>query len=153
MELQLNLIINSSAAQILLVQSYTEIPELSFIIKSCRLKPYSYFFKEQSNKIILYSWWFDECGRISLHILSSSFIHWSFNGPMMFRSLMQWSIMFCSLMYIVLFINSESIVEILLIFRNLCVADSHAYSVPAIWLTGLASKMLCHCVKFATVRN
>ena len=47
---------------ILLAQSYTEIPELSFIIKSCRLKPYSYFFENKTNKITLMRWWFDEFG-------------------------------------------------------------------------------------------
>ena len=47
---------------ILLAQSYTEIPELAFIIKSCRLKPHSYFFEEKTNKITLFSWWFDEFG-------------------------------------------------------------------------------------------
>jgi hypothetical protein len=47
---------------ILLVQSYTDVPELAFIIKSCRLKPYSYFFEGKTNKITLHSWWFDEFG-------------------------------------------------------------------------------------------
>lgn len=47
---------------ILLVQSYTEISELFFIIKACRLKPYPYVFEEKSYKLILYRQWFDEFG-------------------------------------------------------------------------------------------
>jgi len=46
----------------LLAQSYTEINELFFIIKSCRLKPYSYVFEDRSPKLILHRWWFDEFG-------------------------------------------------------------------------------------------
>lgn len=45
-----------------LVESYTDIPKLAFIFKTCRLKPYSYFFEKRDNKIILYKWWFDEFG-------------------------------------------------------------------------------------------
>ncbi len=48
--------------QIKLAQSYTEIPELAFIIEACRLKPYDYLFDEKSDKITLYRWWFDEFG-------------------------------------------------------------------------------------------
>lgn len=47
---------------LLLIESYTEIPNLSFIFKACRLKPYSYFFEKRNNKITLYTWWFDEYG-------------------------------------------------------------------------------------------
>jgi hypothetical protein len=47
---------------ILLVQAYTEIPELFFIVKACRLKPHDYIFGNKSNKVILYRWWFDEFG-------------------------------------------------------------------------------------------
>lgn len=45
---------------ILLVQSYTEISDLVFIIKSCRLKPYDFVFKNKTEKLILYKEWFDE---------------------------------------------------------------------------------------------
>lgn len=45
---------------LLLVQSYTEIPNLAFIFKSCRLKPYSYCFEKRNNKTVLYVDWFDE---------------------------------------------------------------------------------------------
>lgn len=45
---------------ILLVQSYTEISDLVFIIKSCRLKPYDFIFKDKTEKLILYKHWFDE---------------------------------------------------------------------------------------------
>ena len=47
---------------ILLVQSYTEISNLFFVIKSCRLKPYQYVFENKQSKLILYKWWFDEFG-------------------------------------------------------------------------------------------
>ena len=47
---------------IILAQSYTEIPELSFIIQSCRLKPYSYVFEKKHHRTVLYRWWFDEYG-------------------------------------------------------------------------------------------
>lgn len=48
--------------RIRLAQSYTEIPELAFIIEACRLKPYDYIFEDRNNKITLYRWWFDEFG-------------------------------------------------------------------------------------------
>ena len=48
--------------QIKLAQSYTEIPELAFIIEACRLKPYDYLFKERDNKLVLHKWWLDEFG-------------------------------------------------------------------------------------------
>lgn len=63
----LDLIHNSLHRQILLAQSYTEVPELAFIIKACRLKPYDYVLKEKTSKLVLYKWWFDEFGN-SLHI-------------------------------------------------------------------------------------
>jgi len=43
-----------------LIESYTEIPKLAFLFRACRLKPHSYFFEKKDNKIILYTWWFDE---------------------------------------------------------------------------------------------
>lgn len=46
---------------LLLAQAYSEIPELLFIIKGCRLKPYEYVF-EGNKKLVLYRWWFDEFG-------------------------------------------------------------------------------------------
>lgn len=48
--------------QIRLAGSYTEIPELEFVIKSCRLKPHDYIFKERDTSLILHKWWFDEFG-------------------------------------------------------------------------------------------
>ena len=42
------------------MKSYTEIRNLSFIIKSCRLKPTKYYFGDKQNKTILYKEWFDE---------------------------------------------------------------------------------------------
>lgn len=47
---------------ILLAQSYTEISELMFIIKSCRLKPYSFVFDKRDTKLVLHRWWIDEFG-------------------------------------------------------------------------------------------
>lgn len=43
-----------------LVSSYTELPELSWIIKSCRLKPYTLLTKEALDTIRLHNWWVDE---------------------------------------------------------------------------------------------
>jgi len=43
-----------------LVQGYTEIPYMAFIMKACRLKPYSYVFEKRSNNIVLERKWFDE---------------------------------------------------------------------------------------------
>lgn len=45
---------------IVLAQSYTELPELAFIIKSCRLKPYDFLFGIKSNKVVLHRQWVDE---------------------------------------------------------------------------------------------
>jgi hypothetical protein len=45
-----------------LATSFTEVPELDFIIRACRLKPYDYIFDERTEKIVLYKWWFDEFG-------------------------------------------------------------------------------------------
>jgi hypothetical protein len=54
----------------LLAQSYSEVQELFFIIKTCRLKPYDYVMGERSEKLLLYKWWLDEFSN-SLHILKS----------------------------------------------------------------------------------
>jgi hypothetical protein len=54
---------------ILLAESYTEIPELSFIIKSCRLKPYEVL-TEKNNQLILHKLWVDEFGN-SLNIVKN----------------------------------------------------------------------------------
>jgi hypothetical protein len=45
-----------------LVEAYSEVKDLEFIIKACRLKPIDYAVKEQSNKIDLIREWFDEFG-------------------------------------------------------------------------------------------
>lgn len=44
-----------------LASSYTEIRELEFIIKTCRLKPYN-IIENKDNKLVLHRWWFDEFG-------------------------------------------------------------------------------------------
>ena len=51
---------NNSIVQ--LTESYTEIDGLAFILKACRLKPYSYVFGEKSSTLQLHRWWFDEFG-------------------------------------------------------------------------------------------
>jgi hypothetical protein len=61
-----------------LASSYTDVPELEFIIKACRLKPHDYMFEEKSNKISLYKWWFDEFGN-SLDIIKSKRIRIVYN--------------------------------------------------------------------------
>lgn len=64
--------------QIRLAVSYTELPELEFIIKSCRLKPYNYIFEERDNNIVLHKWWFDEFGN-SLSIVKNKRIQITYN--------------------------------------------------------------------------
>jgi hypothetical protein len=55
---------------ILLISSFTEIKELYFIIKSCRLKPYDIFYKNHKYNLQLYKHWFDEFGN-SLNIIKN----------------------------------------------------------------------------------
>ena len=45
-----------------LVEAYTEIKNLNFIIKTCRLKPYDYIFGKRSKIVKLHKLWFDEFG-------------------------------------------------------------------------------------------
>ncbi len=45
-----------------LVTAYTGIHELSFIIKSCRLKPYKFLFEDRNNKLEVLNTWCDEFG-------------------------------------------------------------------------------------------
>jgi hypothetical protein len=49
---------------ILLIEGYTEIPNLAYIFKACRLKPVPYFFEKRNNNIVLYTTWFDEYGNL-----------------------------------------------------------------------------------------
>lgn len=58
----LDIVYSQLHKHVLLAQSYTEIEELSFIIKSCRLKPYDYVFEKKDDKLILHRHWFDEFG-------------------------------------------------------------------------------------------
>lgn len=74
----LDVIHNKLNRCILLAQSYTEINELFFIIKTCRLKPYSYIFGDKTNKLILHNWWFDEFGN-SLKITDKKKIKITYN--------------------------------------------------------------------------
>lgn len=67
---------------ILLAQSYTEIKELFFIIRACRLKPYDYIFGEQHNKLILHRHWFDEFGN-SFYITNNKRIKITYNDLML----------------------------------------------------------------------
>jgi len=63
---------------ILLAQSYTEINELTFIIRACRLKPYSHIFEGKTSKLVLHRWWFDEFGN-SLKIIKNKRIRITYN--------------------------------------------------------------------------
>lgn len=45
-----------------LVEGYTELTGLSSVLRMCRMKPYSYFFEEKKDKLILHRHWFDEFG-------------------------------------------------------------------------------------------
>lgn len=63
---------------ILLAQSYTEINELYFIIKACRLKPHSFVFEDRNIKLILHKWWIDEFGN-SLRIVKNKKIKITYN--------------------------------------------------------------------------
>lgn len=59
----LNTIYHKLHKHILLAQAFTEVKELSFIIKSCRLKPSDYVFnKKYYSPVKLYDKWFDEFG-------------------------------------------------------------------------------------------
>jgi|SRR5579864_1551710 len=64
--------------RIRLASSYTDVPELEFIIRACRLKPYDYIFEEKGTKISLHKWWFDEFGN-SLDIIKSKKIRIVYN--------------------------------------------------------------------------
>jgi len=62
---------------ILLVQSYTEVNEIAFIIKACRLKPYVYLL-DREKKLVLHRFWVDEFGN-SLRILKNKKIKIVYN--------------------------------------------------------------------------
>lgn len=64
--------------QIQLVESYTEIGGLAFIIKACRLKPYDYLFGERNHNMILHRWWVDEFGN-SLNIIKNKRLRITYN--------------------------------------------------------------------------
>lgn len=70
---------------ITLAQSYTEVDQLGFIIRSCRLKPYSYVFEGQRRKIVLHRQWFDEFGN-SLHFSKGKKIHITYGDLSVDRS-------------------------------------------------------------------
>src|SRR5579864_9284612 len=61
-----------------LAASYTDMKELEFIIKACRLKPYTYVFQGRSGKITLHRWWYDEFGN-SLNITKHKKINIVYN--------------------------------------------------------------------------
>jgi hypothetical protein len=71
--------------QILLAQSYTEVGGLFFLIKACRLKPYSYIFEKRSDKIVLYRHWVDEFGN-SLHITTKKRLQLIYNDLLVDRN-------------------------------------------------------------------
>src|SRR5512147_1224007 len=70
---------------ILLAQSYTEVGGLFFIIRACRLKPYSYVFEKRSEKIVLYRHWVDEFGN-SVHITTKKRFQLIYNDLSLDRS-------------------------------------------------------------------
>ncbi len=61
-----------------LAESYSEIKEIGFIIRSCRLKPYDYVFKDRNHTYKLYKIWFDEFGNF-LKILKRKKIEFAYN--------------------------------------------------------------------------
>ena len=63
---------------ILLVQSYTEVNEMFFIMKACRLKPHSFIFQDRDTKLVLHRLWFDEFGN-SLRIIKNKRIKITYN--------------------------------------------------------------------------
>ena len=62
---------------ILLAQAYTEINDLFFIIRACRLKPYI-FLQDKNTKLILHRHWVDEFGN-SLHITNNKKLKLRYN--------------------------------------------------------------------------
>lgn len=64
--------------RIKLASSYTDVPELEFIIKACRLKPCDYIFDERTSGIVLHKQWFDEFGNC-LNIIKSKRISITYN--------------------------------------------------------------------------
>lgn len=62
---------------IILAKSFTEIKELEFIIKSCRLKPYN-LINNKDYKLTLHKWWYDEFGN-SLKILKNKKLNIIYN--------------------------------------------------------------------------
>jgi hypothetical protein len=71
--------------QIRMARSYTEIKELEFIVKGCRLKSYDYIFKNRDSRIVLKRHWFDEFGN-SLKILKKKQIQIIYNDLNLDRS-------------------------------------------------------------------
>lgn len=79
-----------------LAASYTDKPELDFIIRSCRLKPYDYVFDNRSEKIVLYKWWFDEFGN-SLELIDSKHIQITYNDLRLDRKRLVTTDLYCGL--------------------------------------------------------
>lgn len=67
-----------------LVESYAEIKELPFILKSCRMKPYSIFYDKELPRLKLYRYWFDEFGN-SLYITKRKRIKLIYNDLLLRR--------------------------------------------------------------------
>ena len=67
-----------------LIAAYSEMPELNFIIRSARLKPY-HFLKKYNPKLKLYDWWIDEYGN-SLTISKNKKIEITLNDLRIDRS-------------------------------------------------------------------
>lgn len=69
-----------------LAQAYTEIPELGFIIRACRLKPHAHIFEGYRGRTQLQNWWFDEFGN-SLEITKRKKIKITYNDLRLDRKL------------------------------------------------------------------
>ena len=68
-----------------LVESYTGIKKLAFVIKACRLKPIQYFFVERKQRLVLFNHWFDEYGN-TLSITKNKKIKIIYNNLIIDRS-------------------------------------------------------------------
>lgn len=70
---------------ILLVESYSEVKGLAFILRTCRMKPYDFIFKDKNDKLILFRKWFDEFGN-TLEVTANKKIKLTYNDLTMSHS-------------------------------------------------------------------
>ena len=79
-----------------LFPAYTEIPELYFIIKACRLKPYGLIFEKNTDKFALHRHWFDEY-RSSLKVLKDKKIKIIYNDLSLNKDNISYTDLYCGL--------------------------------------------------------